>query len=258
MIAPFSFFILAATAEAANPLPTLAEVKDVIKRVYQDALIVDTARPPSFVVGDFNWDGSPDIAVAARPAEGKLNEINSEVANWIVEDPRKVQMPDFASGVSRLSPSRALVEKRDTVLAVIHGNGPSGWRAPQTSHFYLLKNAVGTNMRSESRKEFFSATRDAPRRVLTVRGDVINEALSGERGFLLYSAGKYAWYTPHAHLCKEAGGGFHQKWAPPSRFGRVCQLSSRVFGATTTKRASVACAQGRPPRARTTDARFTR
>ena len=203
MIAPFSFFILAATSEAANPLPTLVEVKDVIKRAYQDVLIVDTARPPSFVVGDFNWDGSPDIAVAAKPAEGKLNEINSEVANWILEDPRKVQIPDFASGVSRLSPSRALLEKGDAALAVIHGNGPSGWRAPQTSHFYLLKNAVGTNMRSTSRKEFFKATKDAPRRVLTVRGDVINEALGGERGFLLYAAGKYAWYTPHATFEKK-------------------------------------------------------
>ncbi|HEY0406227.1 MAG TPA: hypothetical protein VGC89_10895, partial [Pyrinomonadaceae bacterium] len=67
------------------PPPKPEEVSAVVARVYKDAVTVDAGRQPLFVVGDFNGDDSQDIAVVVRPAKGKLEELNSEVANWILE-----------------------------------------------------------------------------------------------------------------------------------------------------------------------------
>jgi len=43
---------------------------------------------------------------------------------------------------------------------------------------------------------FYTSTRNAPRRMETVRGDVIAETRGASRGFIVYAGGKYAWYDP--------------------------------------------------------------
>jgi len=84
----------------------------------------------------------------------------------------------------------------DRLLAVIHGTGSAGWRSPQISHFYLLKSVGVSQLHRLSRTAFYTSTRNAPRRMETVRGDVIAETRGASRGFIVYAGGKYAWYDP--------------------------------------------------------------
>src|SRR5437588_10377104 len=69
-------------AASATPTATLEEVRGVVAHIYRDAVVVEAERAAPFVVGDFNGDGSEDIAVVVRPGAGKLPEVNGEYANW--------------------------------------------------------------------------------------------------------------------------------------------------------------------------------
>jgi len=177
------------------PPPGPAEIQDAVTRVYQNAVSVEADRNPSFIVGDFNADGSQDLAVVVKPAEGMLPEINSEVANWILEDPQKVVLPDPNRRVQRLppNPEPVRVEKGDVLLAVIHGYGPTGWHNPDAKQTYLLKNTVGSNMRSQPIEELLSPTKGKTK-LPRLNGDVIMETLAGKPGFLYWTGAKYAWY----------------------------------------------------------------
>lgn len=174
------------------PPPTPGEVRNAIARMYKDSVIVDTGR---FFVGDFNGDGWQDVAVVVKPAQGMLAELNNEVANWILEDPQKVVLPDPTKTTQQLSPHTepTRVEQSDMLLAVLHGYGPAGWRDPQARQTYLLKNAVGNNMKAERLAE---ALQIVPRNASLpkLRGDVISEAIAGEPRLLYYTGAKYAWY----------------------------------------------------------------
>src|SRR2546423_2436351 len=44
--------------------PTTEEVNDVVVRVFNKAVTVDSNYTPAVLVGDFNGDGSEDIAIA--------------------------------------------------------------------------------------------------------------------------------------------------------------------------------------------------
>lgn len=177
------------------PLPRSAEVQEAITRVYQNAVSVEAGRNPSFIVGDFNADSSEDLVVVVKPAEGMLPEINSEVANWILEDPQKVVLPDLNRRVQRPppKPEPARVVKGEVLLAVIHGYGSNGWRNPAAKQTYLLKNAVGSNMRSQPIKELLSLT-EGQAKLPRSNGDAISEMLAGDPGFLYWTGAKYAWY----------------------------------------------------------------
>jgi hypothetical protein len=185
---------------AAGPqVPAANDVAGALARAYGGAVTAQTGRQPSFIVGDFNWDGSEDLAAVVAPVDGRLDAINSEIANWILEDPSKVRILDFLPRRVGPAPStRAVVHKDDTLLAIIHGEGPRGWRAPQASHFLLVADRGATNLKLWSKKDFYASIRNAPRPIRSVRGDVIGETRAGASGFLLYAGGKYAWYDPSA------------------------------------------------------------
>lgn len=182
-------------AEAIKlPPPKPEEVREAVTRVYQDAVAIDTRQSPAYIVGDFNGDNSQDIAVVVRPAKGKLEEINNEYANWILEDPRLIVLPDPNKSVQKLPPNPGPVKVKadDTLLAIIHGYKEAGWRNHEARQTYMLNNAVGTSMAAEPRKDFQSATgvKNTPVR----SGDVIKETLAGEQGFLYWTGAKYAWH----------------------------------------------------------------
>lgn len=173
------------------PTPTSAEVRNAIARIYKNAVIVGTT---GFIVGDFNGDGFQDLAAVVRPAEGMLTEINSEVANWILEEPQKITLPDPNKTVQQFPhrPEPTRVEKLDILLAVLHGYGSAGWRDQRAMQTYLLKNAVGNDMKSEKLANVLRTIRrkgNLPR----IQGDVISEAIAGESGILYYTGAKYAW-----------------------------------------------------------------
>jgi hypothetical protein len=189
----------AATAEAtpAQPSPpSPQEARAAVERVYKGAVVFD-ARADAAAVGDFNGDGSEDLVVRARPAPGRLEEVNDEVANWIVSDPRTVRPPDPREfdphrGVQKLAPhARPQIEASDTLLVVLHGYKEAGWRNPEALQTYLLKGVAGEGLRPEPRAAAQAAARDGRLRLV---GDVLHEKLAGAQGFLYWTGARYGWF----------------------------------------------------------------
>ncbi len=121
----------------------------------------------------------------------RLREINSEVANWTLEDPQNFSPPKPGS-TTPIPPKPVRAEKGDALLAIIHGVGPEGWRAPEARQTFLLKNGAGSNILTQSRE----AMRHSKQRLPPIRGDVINETIGRKSGFLFWNGARYAWYSP--------------------------------------------------------------
>lgn len=167
------------------PLPELKTVAEAVKRVFKDAAFVDTTRQPAFLAGDFNGDRSQDIVVVIKPAADKIAEMNEEFPRWILRDP-------FGSAESK-SP-RLRVGANDELLAVIHGYGSNGWRDPEATQTYLLKNAAGSRMATHPVKEFAAANQG--KKLPQLRGDLVGEVIQGKAGFLYFAGATYSWYDP--------------------------------------------------------------
>ncbi len=163
----------------------LTEVHAVVKRVFKDAADLDKNRDLNYIVGDFNGDRSQDIAVIIRPAVGQIDEMNQQFPPWILKDP-------FVQ--ARRDGSVLSIDENETLLAVIHGNGANDWRDPEATQTYLLKNAVGSNIKRQSRNEFLAA--NAGKRLPQLHGDLIGQVLKGTSGYLYYSGATYSWYDP--------------------------------------------------------------
>jgi hypothetical protein len=183
-----------APAPKSSEPPSATEVIDAVARVFNKVVTADTARDNSFVVGDFNGDGSEDLAVVVKPGAGSLGEINSDLANWVLEDPRSI--PLTKTGSTTLAPPGKPVraEKGDALLAIIHGVGPQGWRAPEAKQTYVLKNAAGSWILAQSSNDLRKAGQKLP----PLRGDVLNEKLAGKSGFVFWTGAKYAWWASPA------------------------------------------------------------
>jgi hypothetical protein len=162
-------------------------------RTYKDAVIVDTSRQQSFVTGDFNGDNSEDIAIVVKPRNDKLQDLNSEYANWILEDPVSVGVRVEQMSAHKLPEKSALVRVRDqeVLLAVIHGYQEAGWRDPKATQTYLLKNAVSEGMQTEARTPGNTLSRNRP----SSRGDLIRETHSDKPGFIYWTGANYAWHS---------------------------------------------------------------
>ena len=122
--------------------------------------------------------------MVVRPVPGKVDQMNQE-PRWMLRDP----LVPAAAGTDPLR-----VEARETLLAIIHGNGPDGWRDPEATQTYLLKNAVGSQLKVQPGGEFKAANRG--RKLPRIHGDLISEVLRGTRGYLYYSGPTYSWYDP--------------------------------------------------------------
>lgn len=183
-----------ATTEVAPPQST-SELQGVTARIYKGAVTVDNDRKDNFVIGDFNGDGSQDIAVVVKPGNGMLPELNSEYANWIREDPFEVgKLAAHAheqQSVKKRKPT--VVTARDNLLAIIHGYQAAGWRDPKATQTYLLKNAVGEKLSTESSESLLGDTANR-QQLPPLRGDVIRETLNGTPGLLYWTGARYAWH----------------------------------------------------------------
>jgi len=83
--------------EAPVAAPGADEIKEVVLRVYEKAAVPDVSLEPGYVLGDFNGDGSEDLAVVVKAGNGMLTQINNELANWTLEDPKQVREPNAAA-----------------------------------------------------------------------------------------------------------------------------------------------------------------
>ena len=193
---PAKLFALASPTPSPSPAnrpsapPNPTEIRDAVARVFEKAATPDESRP-GFAVGDFNGDGSEDLAVAIKPGENSLSEINNELANWLLENPRTVVI-NTASTVRPplVKPERA--EIGDSLLAIIHGVGAKGWRNPEAKQTFLLKNGVGSNMTVLAVKDLMAGKGKA--KLPSLRGDTISQRLSGQAGILFWTGAKYAWH----------------------------------------------------------------
>jgi len=179
---------------AAAPPPKPEELKEAVARVFDKSVSPDPTHNPNFLVGDFNGDGVEDLAVVTKPADNSLNEINNELANWILEDPGTVPIPGTKAATQLIRPKPVRVQKGDTLLAIIHGVGAQGWRNPEARQTYLLKNGAGSNMIVQSANTLRSS-RDKSK-LPPLRGDAISQTLGVRSGLLFWTGAKYAWYSP--------------------------------------------------------------
>lgn len=175
------------------PAPTQAQVKEALHRVFGDSLVAqwEGSGGTTFIVGDFNGDQSEDLAVIARPAAGKLDEVNNELANWILQDADKAFVaPQGKSVVVPPHQGRPHVEPGEQVLAIIHGVGPEGWRNPEARQAYIVKHAAGTLEGTAP-----SISQKAIRAMhLPVETVIIKEVRNKKKGLLFWTGGVYAWH----------------------------------------------------------------
>jgi hypothetical protein len=166
-----------------------------VGQIFQGAVRLATEHVPCFFAGDFNGDGLQDLAVFVKPEPDGLKKINSQFANWIVEDPFVHEKIRLNQGIIRTAshqqPVRA--ERKDVLLAIIHGYGPEGWRSPAAQQTFLVRKAAGDDVH----REHFSESLLKPQTRLLMTGpnvDVIRETLAGYSGFLYWTGAKYAWH----------------------------------------------------------------
>jgi hypothetical protein len=171
--------------------PTKAEVDAAFHRVFGSALVAEHESRQFFIVGDFNGDQSEDLAVIAHPAPGELDNINSELANWIIQDADKAFIPDAKKAVVKPPKAeRPTIENGEGVLVIIHGFGPTGWRNPEARQAYIVKHAAATFEGTAP-----SISQKAIRAMhLPVETDIIKEVRNNKKGFVFWTGGVYAWH----------------------------------------------------------------
>jgi hypothetical protein len=177
-------------ADRAAAPPTVAEIRAVVKRIYQEAATVDESRARAFAVGDFNGDQSQDIAILTRPVKGKLSQLNDEYANWIIEDPLANSQSEPAQNTQTKKPAPVRVEPNDLFLTIVHGYEQEGWRHRMATQTYLLRNAGGSDLERLSAREVLNQNGE---RLAGLRGDVLRETVAGESGFIYWTGSKYTW-----------------------------------------------------------------
>ena len=174
--------------------PGAGEARTAVSRAFGNT--VEMERDAA-TVGDFNGDGSPDLAVDVRAAEAHAPEINDPLANWTVQDCEA----STDRRVAKALPSPAPVHGRELLLAVVHGYGRRGWRDPAAQQAYLVKGALDGPWVRTSRDRYPGL--DAPARQT---GDIL--AGSG-------TAGAIAYWTGARYVCRSAEAGRRRVAARP-------------------------------------------
>ena len=165
-----------AVVDADFSPPRAGEAVTVLYRAFGNAVEMEGEGA---AVGDFNGDGSPDLAAGVRASEAHAAEINDPLANWTVLDCTSSADPH----VAKTPPSSPTVRNREPLLAVVHGFGRRGWRDPEARQAYLMKGAPEGPWRGRSRDDYPDL--DAPE--ARARGDVL--AGPGSRGGIAYWTG---------------------------------------------------------------------
>lgn len=180
------------------PLPpaSMSDVRAAVQRIFGDTAAIDLANRSPYLVGDFNADQSEDVAVLLRPVPEKVAAINDPLSNWIVQDPHHVFIPPRDKDVVVMPPppKRELIQTNDTLLAVIHGVGPTGFRNPIAIQTFVLRNVAGGRLAGSRPSE--SLEKDVGR--LPADQQVIAETVNGETGVLYWTGAGYAWHKESA------------------------------------------------------------
>jgi hypothetical protein len=145
-----------------------------------------------YLVGDFNGDGAEDLALPVSTAEGRLEEINDELANWGIQDALPVPSPGDGPS-AQASPAAVTVRPNEQLLAVVHGYGGRGWRDEQARQCYLVRHATGAPLEARPRTALLRYVQSAPGQA-RLSGDVIVASAGKEAGFVYWTGARYAWH----------------------------------------------------------------
>lgn len=187
-------------AEKVNSAPaTGVDVNSTLRRIFADALI-PVSQEHTFATGDFNGDGSPDLAALVRPAQAKLKTLNDPLANWTIQDATQAFFPPAAQRVVVMppKPSPQSVHSNEVLLVVIHGYGPNGWRDPGAQQAYLVRHVGAGPIESRPAPDHVEG---APASIQ--HADVIYES-SKQPAFVFWTGSQYAWRTEVDHTTKIA------------------------------------------------------
>ncbi|HYR90048.1 MAG TPA: hypothetical protein VE422_38610 [Terriglobia bacterium] len=158
----------------------------MVSRIFHDVVTVQSDWKPSFLVGDFNGDVSQDLVVIVRPVAGNLAFINEELAAWILVDPLRTAIRQHVR-----------IDENDVLLAVVHGFGSTGWRHSLATQTYVLRGVADGPIKVRARKQVLhTVDKDKLPRLW---GDVIEQTINGQSGFLYYNGAKYGWYDPRSY-----------------------------------------------------------
>jgi hypothetical protein len=181
-----------AKLEGAQPLqPGEVEVRKAVERVFGSD--VEVENHAAFLAGDFNGDDSEDLVVAVRPIKEKLSQLNDQLANWTIQDPRHTYIRAVEKSVDRppAAPVRQVIRPGERLLAVLHGYSAAGWRNPMARQAYLLRGACGQALRLQQPSP--ALLRDFGS--FPSRRDVIEEQLGEVKGVLYWTGAAYAWHA---------------------------------------------------------------
>jgi hypothetical protein len=171
-----------ATPATPPPSPQPSEVRAKIDGLFGP--VAEWAHGP-FVAGDFNGDGWYDLAAVVRPRSDRVQDLNDDLANWIVQDP--VAAASIPPGSVPPRPSLGA----EPLLVVVHGFDAEGWRSPAARQTYVLKGMAGASLEARPLR----ATAATAGLVFPDgrTGDVVVEELAGEPGFLYWRGARYVW-----------------------------------------------------------------
>ncbi len=173
----------------ALPPPTGDEVEAGLRRAFGGA--VRPAGAPRGLVGDFNGDGSEDVAVPVSAIPDRLGELNDALANWRVQD--ALAEPAAPGPPAPSSPADGTVGPQEVLLAVVHGYGRTGWRDDRARQCYLVRHATGAPLEARPRTDLLRYVRrlpDEPR----LGGDVIVASVGRRAGFVYWTGARYTWH----------------------------------------------------------------
>ncbi len=81
---------LAGKARPKPAPPKPEEVAGVLQRAYQKAVVTDNSQGAAFVAGDFNGDGSEDIAISVKPNEA--GDYSRRWTGWLAKSGSKTDL----------------------------------------------------------------------------------------------------------------------------------------------------------------------
>jgi len=187
------------------PAPALEQVQATVNRIFQDSVTIDSSHNPSYFVGDFNGDQSQDLAVILKPVSARLPFLNQEFPTWIAREPLKQVLLPKSKAMANASIARGNEDPasgqtirfaaNDALLAIVHGYGEKGWRDPESTQTHVLRDVVGDDIRLLSRASVAKAYKGI-KPFPSIYGDLIQETLIGQAGFLHFAGGMYEWYDP--------------------------------------------------------------
>jgi hypothetical protein len=165
------------------PPPRPEQITEALDRVFAGVVQVDRSEAPEYIVGDFNGDGSEDLAIWAKANPERIKDLNNELANWTIVDPEKTFVPPPGHRVVKLppKPERDLIKDSEPLLIVIHGYEAQGWRDPNAKQAFVLHNVPGHSL-TTAHVEKLPGTLHAAEVVFPQRD-----------GFLYWLGGSYAW-----------------------------------------------------------------